>query len=109
MWLGMTEGSTLATCTTARSSESSQLTILVRFAIGGSELLTTYRLEDEPLFLYMAFQNPHFPLQVPTSYVLKTACNSVPNRERRIYCGMVNALDNSVGKIVANLKEYGLW
>ena len=60
---------------------------------------------DRPLFLYVPFNAVHGPHQVPAKYSepyakLKGA--------RRIYAGMVAAMDEAVGQIVAALEETGL-
>eukprot|EP01065_Artemidia_motanka_P003145 TRINITY_DN1149_c0_g1_i1.p1 TRINITY_DN1149_c0_g1~~TRINITY_DN1149_c0_g1_i1.p1 ORF type:complete len:513 (+),score=194.27 TRINITY_DN1149_c0_g1_i1:77-1615(+) len=59
---------------------------------------------SRPLFMYIAFQNLHPPLQVPQSYIdrydgaLRTTIN-----------GMATFLDESVGNVTAALKASGLW
>jgi len=60
------------------------------------------RLIDEhdaakPLFLYLAFNAVHAPLQVPDKY--QEACRHLP-RERRIYAGMLAAMDEAIGEVV---------
>ena len=51
----------------------------------------------QPLFLYMAFQNVHFPVQAPQQYVNKY--RFIKNDLRRHYAGMVDILDEAVGNI----------
>ena len=51
----------------------------------------------QPLFLYMAFQNVHFPVQAPQKYVNKY--RFIKNDLRRNYAGMVDILDEAVGNI----------
>ena len=41
----------------------------------------------QPLFLYMAFQNVHDPVQVPQQYIL---IKFIKNDLRRTYTGMVD-------------------
>lgn len=60
---------------------------------------------SKPFFLYYAFQSVHYPLQVPSHYL--GPCHRIRNEARRIYCGMVNALDIAVGKLINVLKETG--
>ncbi|KAK7495633.1 hypothetical protein BaRGS_00013080 [Batillaria attramentaria] len=67
---------------------------------------------SEPLFLYLAHQAVHAgngpdPLQVPQSYVDRFS-GKINDVKRRIFAGMVSALDDSVGRVVAALKETGL-
>jgi arylsulfatase A-like enzyme len=61
--------------------------------------------KSSPLFMYIAFQNIHPPLQVPQPFVdmqrgpeLRTEVN-----------GMVTFLDESMGNLTAALKRTGLW
>jgi Arylsulfatase A and related enzymes len=58
-----------------------------------------------PLFLYVAFNAPHTPLQVPENYSARYA--QWPER-RRLYAGMVTAMDEGIGRILAALDERGL-
>jgi arylsulfatase A-like enzyme len=60
--------------------------------------------KDKPLFLYVAFNAVHDPLQVPEEY--KKPYTQFKGL-RRTYAGMVAALDEMVGKIVAAVDETG--
>ena len=60
---------------------------------------------DKPLFLYVPFNAVHGPHQVPKKYEEPfTDLTGV----RRTYAGMVAAMDEGVGQIVAALEEKGL-
>lgn len=67
-----------------------------------------HRHSQDPFFLFVAYNAPHTPLQVPDEEV-------VPYRETgrfhedvsRLY-GMVTRMDRGIGKILDTLKEYGL-
>ncbi len=61
--------------------------------------------KDKPLFLYVAFNAVHAPHQVPESYKAPYAQLPEP---RRTYAGMVAAMDEAVGQIIAALDEKGL-
>eukprot|EP00049_Salpingoeca_infusionum_P023044 m.10096 g.10096 ORF g.10096 m.10096 type:complete len:582 (-) comp5526_c0_seq1:2336-4081(-) len=63
---------------------------------------------QNPLFLYLAYQAVHHPLQAPDSYTAKF--NDVfkdPNF--RIYAGMVACLDDGIGRVMRAIKEAGIW
>jgi arylsulfatase A-like enzyme len=58
----------------------------------------------KPLFLYVAFNAVHAPLQVPAEY--KKPYERLPE-PRRTYAGMVAALDEAVGQIASAIDESG--
>jgi arylsulfatase A-like enzyme len=60
---------------------------------------------SKPLFLYVPFNAVHAPHQVPEKYTKPYAHLPQP---RRTYAGMVAALDEAVGQIVAELEKKGL-
>lgn len=59
---------------------------------------------DKPLFLYVPFNGVHAPLQVPDRY-LAPFQNIKGNR--RTYAGMLAAVDEAIGRIVAALRDAG--
>ncbi len=60
--------------------------------------------KSKPLFLYVPFNAPHTPLQVPDEYLARYA--HMKNKQRRIYAAMVDCLDESIGKILKALEEH---
>lgn len=60
---------------------------------------------SKPFFLYLPFNAVHGPLQVPESY-LKPYGNLTG--KRKTYAGMLAAMDEAVGQVVAALEEQGI-
>ncbi|XP_033123969.1 arylsulfatase B-like [Anneissia japonica] len=64
--------------------------------------------EDTPFFMYLSYQAPHSPLEVPERY--KDPYRSIFNDEDRlIYAAMVSCLDEGIGNITAALKAKGIY
>jgi len=64
------------------------------------------RHRDRPFFLYLAHYAPHVPLQATAKYLDRY--RHIEDRKTRIFAAMVSALDDSVGGVVAKLREHGL-
>jgi arylsulfatase A-like enzyme len=62
--------------------------------------------KDEPFFLTLTFNAPHDPFQVPKAYFDRIT--NVSDTIKRVYYGMIEALDDAVGSIVEKLKELHL-
>jgi arylsulfatase A-like enzyme len=56
-----------------------------------------------PFFLYFASLAPHAPYQVPQKY--KDLYPGIKEKNRQAYAGMISALDEDVGRIVAELEK----
>ncbi|MDB6026117.1 MAG: arylsulfatase family protein [Verrucomicrobiales bacterium] len=72
----------------------------------GREAVTQIRnqAKDKPLFLYVPFNAVHYPFQAPEKYKEPYAALKDP---RRTYAGMIAAMDEAIGKIVAAIDETG--
>lgn len=70
-----------------------------------SERLIRERDKSKPLFLYLPFNAVHGPFQVPDEY-LKPYASLKGSRQK--YAGMLEAMDEAVGRIVAAIDAEGL-
>lgn len=65
-----------------------------------------------PLFLYMAYQNVHGPLEAPPSISFTRAqqqiLGGIPNGDRRIFARMLMTLDSSIKRIYEVLESQGM-
>lgn len=61
--------------------------------------------DDPPFFLYVPFNAPHYPMHAPPEYVDRF--RHLPP-DRRIMAAMLSAVDDAVGRIVAELQRQGL-
>jgi arylsulfatase A-like enzyme len=60
---------------------------------------------DKPLFLYLPFNAVHGPFQVPDEYLKPYGKLT---GVRRTYAGMLAAMDEAIGQVIAAFKEKGL-
>ncbi len=60
---------------------------------------------NKPMFLYVAYNAPHSPLQAPKEDIARYA--HIEDRKRRTYAAMVDVMDRGIGEVVAALKEAG--
>jgi len=68
------------------------------------EFMQTHK--DEPFFLYVPFLAPHTPFQVPKETFDKYA--HITDRNKRVYCALIDELDRSVGKIRQKITDLQL-
>jgi arylsulfatase A-like enzyme len=64
------------------------------------------RNKKNPFFLTLAFNAPHDPFQVPMAYFNRI--RDVPDTVKRVYYGMIEALDDAVGQVLQQLQNLGL-
>lgn len=62
--------------------------------------------KSKPFFLTLSFNAPHDPFQVPKKYFDRL--QSVTDSVKRVYSGMIEALDDAVGSVIKKLDEEGL-
>ena len=58
----------------------------------------------KPFFLYMPWQGVHAPLEAPIHYVEPYA-KRIANPTRRIFAGMISAVDEGMGNLTRALEE----
>jgi len=63
------------------------------------------RSDGQPYFAYVAYNAPHWPLQVPQTWFDKFA--SIQDPVRRTYVAMIAAMDDGVGQILDALEHKG--
>lgn len=74
----------------------------------GDDAVKYIKAQDgrKPFYLYLTFNAPHTPYQAPKEYIDKYS--NIADQTRRIYAGMVDCLDENIGKVVAALDQKGL-
>ncbi len=76
------------------------------FAIKDKAIQYMEKHQEEPFFLLCAFNAPHVPFQAPQEYVDRFA--HVEDLNKRVYYGMIAALDDAVGELNQAVKDLGL-
>ena len=71
-------------------------------------IIAQHDSDQEPFFIYAAYQSVHFPLETPNSYINDPECRSIPFNNHSIFCGMLQAADEGIAKITMRLKEKNL-
>jgi arylsulfatase B len=61
---------------------------------------------SRPWFLYLSYNAPHSPMQAPTGYLERF--RHIEDIHRRLFAAMVAALDDSIGAVLAKLRELKL-
>ncbi len=60
----------------------------------------------QPFFLYLAHGAPHYPMIAPKKYLDRFP--STMDRDRRLHCAMIAAIDDGVGEILDLLQRKGI-
>ncbi|MGG1554525.1 sulfatase-like hydrolase/transferase [Paenibacillus ferrarius] len=61
---------------------------------------------QDPFFLYLAFNSPHVPMQVPSSYYTPYASRTDLTNQQKVYNAMVDNLDHNVGEVLNALGSH---
>ena len=64
------------------------------------------RHKDKPFFLYLPYNAPHSPMQVPQEYLSRFPDEK--DEKRRAFLAMMASMDDGIGRIMATLREQKL-
>jgi arylsulfatase A-like enzyme len=78
--------------------------VTTAFAREAADFIGRHR--SEPFFLYLAFNAVHTPMQAPDA--LRERFNTIEDPKRRSYAGMLTAMDEGIGRVVAAVEKAGL-
>lgn len=63
---------------------------------------------DQPFFLYLAYNAPHFPIQPPESWLAKVKSREPQlNENRAANVALIEHMDDGIGKVLAAIKQTG--
>ena len=94
------------TCAIRRNHEEIYEPGYLTFRIAEEAVRFLDRHRHEPFYLNVPFSAPHTPFQAPEEYVNRFA--RIEDLNKRVYYGMIAALDDAVGIIIEALERYGL-
>ena len=78
-------------------------------AWAGDYLRERARQPDQPFFLYLAYNAPHFPIEPPPEWLARVRQRAPHlNEERARNVAFVEHLDDNIGRVLATLRELGL-
>ena len=63
------------------------------------------RSRGKPFFLYLAFNAVHAPLEATAAYERRFP--DITDSTRRTYAGMLSAMDDAVGRVLAQVRKIG--
>lgn len=67
------------------------------------QYLNSQEDKKNPFFLYLAYNAPHYPLQVPQNYYDKFS--DIKDPVRRTYVAMISNLDDNIGRVMETLEK----
>ena len=77
------------------------------FTEAAVEYIDAYSKNEQPFFMYLAYNAPHAPIQATRAYLDQT--EHIEDGARAAYGAMVVGMDQGVGKVIAKLKETGMY
>jgi arylsulfatase A-like enzyme len=72
-------------------------------AFGREAVTFIERHAEKPFFLYLAFNAVHTPMNATDDRLEKF--KNITDKNRRTYAGMMSAMDDSIGRVLATLRE----
>lgn len=79
------------------------------FADWASDFIRTRATQEQPFFLYLAFNAPHFPIEPPAEWLAKVKQRSPElDEQRALNVALVEHLDDRIGHVLSTLKTAGL-
>lgn len=79
------------------------------FSAWASEYILSRSQQKQPFFMYLAYNAPHNPIQVPDDWIARYKQRYPQTPEPRAkYCAMVEHLDNGIGQLMSSLQQAGL-
>ncbi len=75
---------------------------------GAVDSLRKYNDPAHPLFLYLAYNAPHYPLEAPAELVYKYRRRYPNDGLFAVYAAMVERLDQGIGRVLATIDELKL-
>ena len=90
---------------TNNTSQNSGFRKLFNYISGknsNSEKMILTHDADKPMFMYLPFQAPHWPVQTPAG--TEEIHEHIPGKQRRKWCGLITHIDQHVGRVKSELK-----
>jgi arylsulfatase A-like enzyme len=79
------------------------------FGAWACDLLDEWAKQEEPFFLYLAFNAPHAPIQPPEDWLAKVRARDRSLAERRAkLVALIEHMDHNVGRVLERLDSLGL-
>lgn len=72
-------------------------------------IIDHHDFKSDPFFLYLAYQNVHWPLEAPQEYLDRFASTTGGDKARQAVAAMAAILDDGVRNVTDALKRNGAW
>ncbi len=94
------------TCAISENNKEIEDSGYLTFSIARRACTFMDKNQENPFFLFVPFNAPHTPFQVPRDYYDRFAY--VADHNKRVYYAMISALDDAVEMIIERLDQLGL-